>query len=291
MPSAPRRVLVATAVTLSDASLAALAEAAGAGFERLGPGGAIARLQAGIDDAALERLRAAVPEVDVNALTDRQASPKKLLIADMDSTMITVECIDEIADVFGVGGEVSEITERAMRGELDFDGALRARVALLKGAPVGLLAQVWEQRVQLSDGAACAVRSMGALGARTALVSGGFTYFTERVAEECGFQSHQANTLLEKDGVLTGEPGAPILGREAKLEALLRISEELGADAEDAIAVGDGANDLAMIGRAGLGVAYRAKPVVAAEADARLDHSDLTALLYLQAIPAARFTA
>ena len=286
-----RRVLIASAAALSDASLDALQSAAEARFERLGPGGAWAPAPAPIDDAALVRLRAAAPAVDVNALTEAQAAPKKLLIADMDSTMITVECIDEIADAFGVGARVSEITERAMRGELDFEGALRERVGLLKGAPVELLEQVWRERVTLSDGAAQAVGTMGALGARAALVSGGFTYFTERVAAACGFHEHQANTLIEEGGRLTGEPGAPILGREAKLEALERITGALGASPDDAIAVGDGANDLAMIRRAGLGVAYRAKPVVAAEADAQLAHSDLTALLYLQRIPAARFRA
>lgn len=288
---AERRVLIATARRLDDGALAALGAAAGAVFERLGPGGARADLPEPIAEQALERLRSAAPGVDVNALTPAQASPKKLLIADMDSTMITVECIDEIADVFGVGARVSAITERAMRGELDFEGALRERVGLLTGAPVSLLERVWRERVRLSEGAAQAVRTMGALGARAALVSGGFTYFTERVAAACGFHEHQANTLLHQDGKLTGEPGQPILGREAKLEALERVSREIGADPVEAIAVGDGANDLAMIRRAGLGVAYRAKPVVAAEAHARLDHSDLTALLYLQGVAADRFAA
>ena len=286
----PRCVVIATARALGDAALASLGAALGAPLERLGPGGAWA-FCAALDESALERLRAAAPGVDVNALTEAQAAPKKLLIADMDSTMITVECIDEIADVFGVGEAVSAITERAMRGELDFEGALRQRVGLLKGAPVALLEQVWAERVRLSEGAERAVRGMGAVGARAALVSGGFTYFTERVATACGFHEHQANTLLAEDGVLTGEPGVPILGREAKLGALERITAALGASPAEAIAVGDGANDLAMIRRAGLGVAYRAKPVVATEADARLDHSDLTALLYLQRIPAEKFAA
>ncbi|MEM9726099.1 MAG: phosphoserine phosphatase SerB [Pseudomonadota bacterium] len=280
----PRNVLVVTAATLSDDMLARAAARAGATLRRLGPGGALGDLGAPLDDRALAALRADLADMDVNALTPRQATPKRLLIADMDSTMITVECIDEIADVHGVGAEVASITERAMQGELDFEGALRARVALLKGAPISTLETVWRERVQLSDGAEAAVRGMAARGARTALVSGGFTYFTTRVAAACGFHEHQANTLMEKDGVLTGEPGAPILGRDAKGAALARILSALDASPEQALAVGDGANDLDMIEAAGLGVAYRAKPVVAERADARLDRSDLTALLYLQGI-------
>ncbi|MEL6978930.1 MAG: phosphoserine phosphatase SerB [Pseudomonadota bacterium] len=279
------------AFSYDETTAGAVAASLSGGFERLGASGAwadVAPSEPGGWEAATPRralcvaLRRAAPGVDVNLLTAAQASPKRLLIADMDSTMITVECIDEIANVVGVGPRVAEITEAAMRGELDFEGALKARVALLAGAPEAVLNTVWEERVRLSPGAATAVRSMGAAGARAALVSGGFTYFTERVAAACGFHQHQANTLLSENGRLTGAPGEPILGREAKLEALERVTAEGGFGPEDALAVGDGANDLAMIRRAGLGVAYRAKPVVAAEADARLDHSDLTALLYLQ---------
>lgn len=284
-------LVVTAAEPISDPRLSALAQAASAAglrlgaFARLGEGGA--RAEADLDAAAaLAALRAApaAAGLDLNLLTAAQSQPKRLLLADMDSTIITVECIDEIADVFGVGPAVAAITEQAMRGELDFDGALRARVALLKGAPVGMLRTVWEERVRLSPGAEQAVRGMLAAGARTALVSGGFTFFTERVAAACGFQFHQANRLLEEDGLLTGAPADPILGREAKAAALARHLSEIGAAPEEALAVGDGANDLAMIRAAGLGVAYRAKPVVAAEADARLDHSDLTALLHLQGL-------
>lgn len=285
-------LIVTAAGPVDDARLSDLVSAAaeaGLGlsgaFERLGATGARAAADPEAK-AALETLRAApaAAGLDLNLLTEAQAQPKKLLLADMDSTMITVECIDEIADVFGVGAQVAAITEQAMRGALNFEGALKARVALLKGAPVSMLQTVWEERVRLSPGAETAVRAMAAAGARTALVSGGFTFFTERVAAACGFQHNQANRLLEEDGRLTGAPGEPILGREAKAEALARHLSEIGAGPEAALAVGDGANDLAMIRAAGLGVAYRAKPVVAAEADARLDHSDLTALLQLQGV-------
>ncbi|TPE50836.1 phosphoserine phosphatase SerB [Amaricoccus solimangrovi] len=208
---------------------------------------------------------------------------KRLLIADMDSTIIDVECIDELADFAGVKPMVAEITERAMRGELDFEAALRARVALLRGLPAGTLGQCYEARVRLNPGARVLARTMAALGAETALVSGGFTFFSERVARAAGFAYNQANTLLTEDGVLTGEVADPILGREAKRAALARLSADFGP--EGAIAVGDGANDLDMVTAAGLGVAYRAKPALAEAADARIEHSDLTALLALQGIP------
>lgn len=226
--------------------------------------------------------------VDANIvpLANRQ---KRLLICDMDSTIIPVECIDEIADFAGVKDRVSAITERAMRGELDFEAALKERVGLLRGLPEATLQRVYDERVSLNPGAAEMVAVMRGQGAFTALVSGGFTFFTERVANAAGFQHQQANTLPVADGKLTGEAGMPILGREAKLAALNALTEARGLTAADAVAVGDGANDLAMIGAAGLGVAYRAKPAVAAEADARLDHSDLTAVLRLQGIAASGF--
>lgn len=226
--------------------------------------------------------------VDVNTVpaADRV---KRLLICDMDSTIIPVECIDEIADFAGVKDRVSAITERAMRGELDFEGALRERVGLLKGLPVSALERTWTERIGLNPGAAEMVAGMKAAGALTALVSGGFTYFTERVGDAAGFERRQANVLLIEDEALTGETATPILGREAKQEALIALTAELGCGPEAAVAVGDGANDLAMIRAAGLGVAWRAKPAVAAEADARLDHSDLTAVLRLQGIAAPGF--
>jgi phosphoserine phosphatase len=214
---------------------------------------------------------------------------KRLLVADMDSTIINVECLDELADFAGLKAQISAITERAMRGELPFEGALRERVGMLKGLPVGALQATYDQRVRLNAGARTLVRTMAAHGARCVLVSGGFTFFTRRVAQAAGFHADQANTLKEADGKLTGEVGEPILGREAKLAALQAEAKALALPMSQTLAVGDGANDLAMIDAAGLGVAYRAKPIVAAEADAKVDHADLTALLYFQGYRAAEF--
>lgn len=239
-----------------------------------------------IRDAVRASLASAPVDVNVVPSTNRA---KRLLISDMDSTIIPVECIDEIADFAGVKDRVSEITERAMQGELDFDGALRERVGLLKGLSVDALEKTYAERISLNPGAAELVGRMRQAGALTALVSGGFTYFTERVAADAGFERHQANTLLIADERLTGDVADPILGREAKLTALRAFTAELGVSPADAVAVGDGANDLAMIEAAGLGVAYRAKPAVAARADARLDHSDLKAILYLQGFAAPGF--
>lgn len=241
-------------------------------------------------EAARDAVRAALASspIDANVIS-AENRVKRLLISDMDSTIIPVECIDEIADFAGVKDRVSAITERAMQGELDFDGALRERVGLLKGLPVEALEKTYAQRISLNPGAVELVGRMKQAGALTALVSGGFTYFTERVAADAGFERHQANTLLVANDELTGEVADPILGREAKLTALRDLTAEISASPADAVAVGDGANDLAMIEAAGLGVAYRAKPAVAAKADARLDHSDLNAILYLQGIAEPRF--
>jgi phosphoserine phosphatase len=214
---------------------------------------------------------------------------KRLLIADMDSTIINVECLDELADFAGVKAQVSEITERAMRGELAFEGALRERVGMLKGLSVDALQSCYDERVQLNPGARILVNTMARHGARCALVSGGFTFFTSRVAEAAGFHLNRANTLIERNGALTGEVGDPILGKEAKLAALREETAALGLTPADALAVGDGANDLAMIEAAGLGVAYRAKPIVAVQADAKVDHTDLTTLLYFQGYKAEEF--
>lgn len=214
---------------------------------------------------------------------------KRLLVADMDSTIIGCECIDELADFAGVKAQVSEITERAMRGELDFEAALRERVGMLKGLPLGDLQRAYDERVRLNPGARTLVRTMAAHGARCVLVSGGFTFFTGRVAQAAGFHADRANRLGEGEGVLTGTVHDPILGREAKLAALREEAAGLGADLSEALAIGDGANDLAMIEAAGLGVAYRAKPIVAAQADAKVDHADLTALLYFQGYAAEAF--
>jgi phosphoserine phosphatase len=207
---------------------------------------------------------------------------KRLLIADMDSTIIGCECIDELADMAGIKPKVAAITERAMRGELDFPSALRARVALLKGLPLEAVARVYAERVRLNKGARALAATMRANGARTLLVSGGFTYFTQRVATDAGFEDNQGNRLLDDGKVLLGTVGEPILGREAKLRALEDGVVRDGLSFADTLAVGDGANDLDMIARAGLGVAYHAKPVVAAAAGSAIAHGDLTALLYLQ---------
>lgn len=214
---------------------------------------------------------------------------KRLLLADMDSTIINVECLDELADFAGLKAEISAITERAMRGELAFEGALRERVGMLKGLAASALQQAYDQRVRLNPGARTMVRTMAAHGARCALVSGGFTFFTSRVAAAAGFHLDRANTLIEAEGALTGAVGEPILGKEAKLAALQQLAAEIDAPLSATLAVGDGANDLAMIQAAGLGVAYRAKPLVAAQAHAKVDHADLTALLYFQGYRAGEF--
>ncbi|MEM8788709.1 MAG: phosphoserine phosphatase SerB [Pseudomonadota bacterium] len=233
----------------------------------------------------LEALRADLG-ADLN-LVPAQRRRKRILIADMDGTMIGVECIDELADFAGVKAQVAAITERAMRGELDFEAAIDARVGLLADLPVATLQDCYDQRVRLNPGARALVQTMRAGGARTALVSGGFTFFTERVAAAAGFESHAANVLLEACGRLTGAVAKPVLGQAAKREALETLCRDTGATPHDVVAVGDGANDLAMIRAAGLGVAYRAKPALRAEADAILDHSDLTAVLALQGRAAA----
>lgn len=229
-----------------------------------------------------------VPLTDVNCVPVA-GRRKRLLIADMDSTMIPVECIDEIADFAGFRAECEAITEPAMRGEMSFDEALRARVALMKGLPQQALHQVYAERVALSPGARTAIQTLRQQGVHCALVSGGFTFFTERVAVAAGFHEHHANRLVVEDDMLAGTVEDPILGREAKVAALKEMTSRLGLGLEDAIAIGDGANDLAMIGAAGTGVAYRAKPILADAADARINHGDLTALLYLQGLSEDEF--
>jgi phosphoserine phosphatase len=218
---------------------------------------------------------------DINAVpSDRRR--KKLLVADMDSTIISCECLDELADMAGLKPRIAAITGRAMRGEIVFEDALRERVAMLKGLGLAALERTFKERVRLNPGAKALTATMKAHGARTCLVSGGFTYFTGRVAALAGFDDHQANVLLEDGSALTGFVREPILGREAKLAALESEVSGLGIDCADALAVGDGANDLDMIRRAGLGVAYHAKPVVAHAAGASIVHGDLTSLLHLQ---------
>jgi phosphoserine phosphatase len=207
---------------------------------------------------------------------------KKMLLADMDSTMIEQECIDELADEAGVGARVKDITARAMNGELDFEAALRERVGLLKGLEVAVIDKVLKDRITLMPGGPALLATMKAQGAYAALVSGGFTAFTSVIAARLGFDENRANTLLEADGVLTGAPGDPILGQQAKVDAMEQITARLGLSEADVLAVGDGANDLGMLKRAGTGVALHAKPAVAAQCDVRINHGDLTALLYLQ---------
>lgn len=218
-----------------------------------------------------------------------QGRRKRMLLADMDSTMIQQECIDELADMAGVGAHVAGITARAMNGELDFEAALLERVALLKGLDADVITQVLRERITFMPGGAALVATMKAQGGYAALVSGGFTSFTARVAEELGFDENRANTLLVEGGKLTGDVTRPILGRQAKIEALEQISARLGIDEADVIAVGDGANDLGMLGRAGTGVALHAKPSVAAQCEVRINHGDLTALLYVQGYARSEF--
>jgi phosphoserine phosphatase len=216
---------------------------------------------------------------------------KRLLIADMDSTMIQQECIDELADEAGVGAHVAGITARAMNGELDFEDALRERVGLLAGLPETVIAGVIRDRITLMPGGPALLATMKANGAYAALVSGGFTAFTAQIATVLGFDENRANTLLVEGGKLTGKVADPILGKAAKVQALEEISARLGITPEQAIAVGDGANDLGMLGLAGAGVALHAKPSVQAQCDIRINHGDLTALLFLQGYAREDFAA
>ncbi|WP_417720545.1 phosphoserine phosphatase SerB [Salipiger sp.] len=246
-------------------------------------------LEAMPDD--LDGLRGSIAaQADLNVLPAANRR-KRMLLADMDSTMIRQECIDELADEAGVGEVVKTITARAMNGELDFEGALTERVALLKGLPESVIAKVLAERIQLMPGGPELVATMKAAGGYAALVSGGFTAFTARVAEMVGFDENRANSLFVADGVLTGEVGRPILGREAKVQALEEITARLGLSEDDVLAVGDGANDLGMLTRAGLGVALHAKPAVQAQAQCRVNHGDLTALLFLQGYARDEFAA
>jgi phosphoserine phosphatase len=228
--------------------------------------------------AVLEGL---LPGVDV-VVQPRAGRRRRLLVADMDSTMITVECIDELADYAGVKAEVAAVTERAMRGELDFAAALEARVALLKGLDAAVIERCHDERVRLTPGARVLVQTMRAHGAYCLLVSGGFSLFADRVAAAIGFDAARSNELHVADDVLTGTVGRPILGAEGKRQALRDAARAQGVPLADTLAVGDGANDIPMLKEAGLGIAYHAKPAAADAADARIEASDLTAILFAQ---------
>ena len=244
--------------------------------------------------AALDALRsdalAAIEGLPVDVCVQPpEGRRKRLFLADMDSTIINVECLDELADFAGMKAQIAAITERAMCGELEFEVALRERVGMLKGLADSALQRCYDERVRLNPGAATLVRTMAAHGVRCVLVSGGFTFFSQRVADLAGFHANRANNFVIEAGKLTGAMGMPILGREAKLAALNQESAALSITPGAVMTVGDGANDLAMIKASGLGIAYHAKPVVAAQAHARVDHVDLTALLYFQGYRAEDF--
>lgn len=243
-----------------------------------------------VDGDLRQEAAAAVAEIPVDwALVPAADRRKKLLVADMDSTIINVECLDELAGYAGIKAEIAAITERAMRGELEFEPALRERVSRLQGLGLDALQRAYDERVRLNPGARTLVRTMAANGARCVLVSGGFTFFTSRVAEAAGFHAHRANTLLDDGATLTGQVQEPVLGRAAKLGALQDEARSLTIAATGTLAIGDGANDLDMIKAAGLGIAYHAKPLVAAEADARIDHTSLEAALFFQGYARGEF--
>jgi phosphoserine phosphatase len=299
--------LVATLISASgEASITdALLEAARQALARAGaeavdmrvlrPGGAVDLLFLGPDaEGATRAFRDSVHErlsgerIDI-VVQPRAFRRKRLLVADMDSTMIQQECIDELADFVGLREQVAEITERAMRGDVAFEPALRERVALLRGLDESVIARAIADRISFTPGARVLVQTMRAHGAMTALVSGGFTAFTGPLAEALGFQEHRSNRLVVEQGRLAGRVHEPILGRQAKLEALRDLRDRQGLAPQETLAIGDGANDLGMIEEAGLGVAFHAKPAVAAVASARLDHADLTGVLFIQGYEEAEF--
>jgi phosphoserine phosphatase len=258
--------------------------------EILGPGAADIFLEH--DDPVIVRARAedalerSPIDLCVQAVEHRR---KRLLIADMDSTIVSCECLDELADFAGMRREVAQITERAMRGELEFEGALRERVAMIAGLPLVDLQRCFDERVKLNPGARTLVATMAAGGARCVLVSGGFDFFTGRVAQAAGFHANWGNKLIDDGEALTGRVAEPILGRDAKLSTLRAEAAGFGVPMAETLAVGDGANDLDMILAAGLGVAYHAKPVLSGQADAKIQHTDLTSLLYFQGYGADEF--
>ncbi len=252
-------------------------------FEESGAGEA-EKLRQDLDQDLAQDIRDIIGSDPVDVVIQpHDGRRKKLFLADMDSTMIGQECIDELADYAGFKDRVAAITERAMRGEIAFEPALRERVALLKGLPARVIDRVIAERIRLTPGGPTLVATMRAHGAYTCLVSGGFTAFTSRIAAMIGFEENHANTLLaDAGGKLIGEVAEPVLGREAKLQTLNALRQRFGLACADTLAVGDGANDIPMIKAAGLGVAFHAKPAVKDAAAARIDHGDLTALLYAQ---------
>lgn len=275
-----RDALTALGASLGPADWLAEAEAVDLPFEGLAPEQADAAARAALEGAAVDRI----------AQPAGEGRRKRLLIADMDSTIVTSETLDELAAYAGFGEQVAAITRRSMNGEIDFATALRQRVAMLRGLSLNALEATWAQTHPM-PGAAELVRTMAAAGAHCALASGGFTWFTGRVAARLGFTSHHANVLEDDGQVLLGTVTEPVFDRDAKLTTLKRLCAELGLPLSATVAVGDGANDLAMIGAAGLGVAYHAKPVVAAAARVRVDHNDLRALLFAQGYRAAEFVS
>ena len=286
--------LVAAPGALTDAAVARVAQVlpASAGKHWLEPGEAVDLLLDAGAEVDPKVLNAAAAESGADVILQPFATrDKKLLVADMDSTLIGQECIDELAGFAGVGQRVSDITERAMRGEIDFDGALRERVRLLKGLDAGVIAKLLAERIVLNPGARTLAATFRSRGGYFAIVSGGFVPFTAAVAKWLGADEHRANRLAVVGGRLTGDVEEPIQGADAKLRALRELRDLLRLPASAVMAIGDGANDLPMLGEAGLGVAYRAKPKVAATAHARLDHGDFTALLFAMGIPRTEFVA
>jgi phosphoserine phosphatase len=278
--------LIGTADAVSTAVETARAALPGAGpAQRLGPGASDIpfNVETAVDQRSLaERLRGTTSGIDI-VVQPAAARRKKLFLADMDSTMIGQECIDELADYVGLKAHVAAITERAMRGDIAFEPALRERVALLEGLPISVIEEVLRDRIRLTPGGKTLVATMRANGAVTCMVSGGFTLFTDRIAAMIGFDKSRANRLTLVDGhKLAGKVADPVFGRDGKRAVLIELRQDLGLAKNDTMAIGDGANDLDMILEAGLGVAYHAKPKIAATAPARIDHSDLTALLYVQ---------
>jgi phosphoserine phosphatase len=284
---APAGALTTARLAETRAALAALGADAGTP-DWLAPEEAADLPFAGLaPEQAIAAARAALGEAPVDAIaTPAEGRRKRLLLADMDSTIVTSETLDEIAAYAGLKAPIAEITRRSMNGELDFRQALIERVGMLAGLDVAALERTWET-TEITPGAQALVATMRAQGAHCAIVSGGFTFFTGRVADKLGFHAHYSNTLAVADGKLTGKVAEPILDRDAKLATLKRLAAEHGLPLSAALTVGDGANDLAMLQAAGLGVAWRAKPVVAAAARARVDHADLRALLFAQGYRAA----